>query len=154
MISIRRATEIERQQVIYRHQIEKLVWEDIHPQKTRIFVALEETDERQKIVGFVRYEPGGVHALLGSLFVEPDHRGSGIAAQLVQHVEAQAQMDQRKNIVLFSKFYGGFYEKLGYNKIVLGEGMRLIKDTPQGRWFDENRERLTREICYSKVLLI
>ncbi|MEM7802317.1 MAG: GNAT family N-acetyltransferase [Chloroflexota bacterium] len=148
-MQIRRASEIERQAILYRLQIEKMIWEDIHPERTRFFVAVED----QELRGFIRYEPGYVHALFSSIYVDPEYATDGIQQRLVHHVEEKAKADRRRHLVCFSKNLGDFLTLMGYDEIVVGEGLRLIGDTPQGRWLKDQTHILTREICYQKVLM-
>lgn len=148
-INVRNASEIEVQEIIYTLRTEHMRWEDIDLDRSRFYVA---ADEDGSVMGFVRYESGILNALLASLFVYDDHREKKIAARLVEHIEEIARSNFRRQLVLFSSTAGGFFSQMGFDEVPLGEAMRLIRETPQGRWLNENMAQLSSEIAWIKNL--
>lgn len=146
-MTIRNASEIEVQEIIYTLRTEHMRWEDIDPDRSRFYVA---ADDEGVIRGFVRYESGILNALLASLYVYPEYREQNIGQKLVEHIEEIARSNFRRQLVLFSSTAGNFFAGMGYDEVPLGEAMRLIRETPQGRWFDENEQHLSRQIAWIK----
>jgi len=146
-MNIRNASEIEVQEIIYTLRSEHMRWEDIDPDRSRFYVA---ADADGNVMGFVRYESGILNGLLASLFVYSDYFDQGIEEQLVTHIEDVARSNFRRQLVLFSSTAGDFYSGLGFDEVPLGEAMRLIQETPQGRWLSENSQQLSAEIAWIK----
>ncbi|MBN8535289.1 MAG: GNAT family N-acetyltransferase [Rhizobiales bacterium] len=94
-------------------------------------------DERGRVAAcialdFPRVEPGGAPvAELHRLYVRPDHRGRGLAAQLVRRVEAMAREVGAARMELWSdtRFETAhrLYERLGYAR----GGTRPLGDISQ-----------------------
>ena len=146
-MAIRNASEIEVQEIIYTLRTEHMRWEDIDPDRSRFYVA---ADDQGSIMGFVRYESGILNALLASLYVYPEYREQNIGQSLVAHIEDVARSNFRRQLVLFSSTAGDFFSGMGFDAVPLGEAMRLIRETPQGRWFDENEQHLSNQIAWIK----
>lgn len=146
-MNIRNASEIEVQEIIYTLRTEHMRWEDIDPDRSRFYVA---ANDQGSLMGFVRYESGILNALLASLYVYPDFHDNGIEENLVSHIEDVAKSNFRRQLVLFNSTAGDFYSSMGFDEVPLGEAMRLIRETPQGRWLDENAQQLSAEIAWIK----
>ena len=151
-MNIRTASEVEVQDIIYTLRSEHMKWEDIDPDKTRFFVS---TNENDSVVGFIRYEPGILNALLSSIYVYPNTIGYDdgvIAQQMVEHIEEIARNSYRQKMISFSANNGAVLSDLGYNQVPAGEAILLIKETPQGRWLFSDESRLFREIAWVKSI--
>ncbi|MFK7803040.1 MAG: GNAT family N-acetyltransferase [Anaerolineae bacterium] len=146
-MNIRNASEIEVQEIIYTLRSEHMRWEDIDPDRSRFYVA---ADDDGNVMGFVRYESGILNALLASLFVYTEYLDQGIEENLVAHIEDVARSNFRRQLVLFSSTAGDFFAGMGFDEVPLGEAMRLIRETPQGRWLEGNSQQLSTEIAWIK----
>ncbi|MEM9776626.1 MAG: hypothetical protein AAF902_18755 [Chloroflexota bacterium] len=149
-MNIRTASEVEIQDIIYTLRSEHMKWEDIDPDKSRFFVT---TNQADSVVGFIRYEPGILNALLSSIFVYPNDIGydnETIAQQMVEHIEEIARSSYRQKLVSFSATDGSVLEDLGYAQVPVGEAILMVKETPQGRWLFSDESRLFREIAWVK----
>jgi GNAT superfamily N-acetyltransferase len=51
---------------------------------------------------------------LSALFVQPEHRGQGIGAALVAHLESQARSAGIRRVYLYTSTAEGFYTRLGW----------------------------------------
>ncbi|MFO7845973.1 MAG: GNAT family N-acetyltransferase [Balneolaceae bacterium] len=56
-------------------------------------------------------------ALLRSLAVDEQHRGTGLGQNLVRHAEKLARSESIEEIWLLTDSASGFFQKLGYKKI-------------------------------------
>ena len=83
------------------------------------------------LIGTVGYEPYGHIGLLRSLAVIPSTQGSGLGAQLLQHIENLASEDGVESLYLLTTDADGYFEKRGYAVIEREKVPSVIKSTAQ-----------------------
>jgi amino-acid N-acetyltransferase len=148
MTEIRPATEAEAQYVVERLKAVDMMWEDVDPARSFFHVARREN----AIIGFVRFEPSVNGALLGSLYVEPEHRKAGLGQTLVEYIENESRRRAIPQIFLFSTEAGGFFQRLGYVEVPVADTVQAISDAPQVKWYVARPDLLAEEITFAKTL--
>ena len=78
------------------------------------FVTAEESGELVGVAGLERY---GASALLRSVGVAPGHRGTGLAAQLVNQLLAEAADSGVRDVYLLTETAEGYFPRLGFEQI-------------------------------------
>ena len=145
---IRQATPEETTQVIERLRAIGMMWEDASPPRTTFLVATD----RHDTVGFVRLEQDGTDALLGSLYVEPEYRRTGLAGDLVLAAEAAARQAGATRLFLFSVSTGEYFRSLGYQDTDVQASVEALRGTPQVEWYASHPAALAKEYAFSKLL--
>lgn len=145
---IRQATPDEISQVIERLRAVGMMWEDVSAPRTAFLVGTD----RRDIVGFVRFEQDGTNALIGSLYVEPEYRSTGLAKSLVLAAETAAWQAGVTQLILFSISTGDYFRSLGYEDIAVESAIEAVRRTPQAEWYAAHPEELAREMAFSKHL--
>lgn len=79
----------------------------------------------------------GPAALLRSVAVRPDLRGTGAARRLIERVLAAAADAGVRTVYLFSTGAGPFWERQGFHEVPVDEAAVALSDTPQVRRFRE-----------------
>lgn len=82
-------------------------------------------DEGDELLGTIGLEIYGEVALLRSLVVSPNLRGSGIGKTLVQELSKEAQKEGISELWLLTETASSFFAKLGFST-------RNRKDAPEG----------------------
>jgi phosphinothricin acetyltransferase len=136
----------ETARIIHRLQSIGMMWRDIDLANARFFVAKQD----EALIGFVGMELDERGALLRSLYVEPQHRKAGIAAQLVRAVEAEANKLGLNSVYCFSTGTGGFFIKHGYSQVPVAEAVQRVGHTPQALWYLQRGDELADEIAFAK----
>lgn len=80
------------------------------------------------VVGLEKFQSVG---LLRSLAVSPDHRGRGLARELVSFVESFAQSRGVESLFLLTTTAEAFFVALGYGPASRQEAPQAIQATPQ-----------------------
>jgi len=83
------------------------------------------------LVGTVGLEPYSELALLRSLFVAPTHRSKGIAAALVQSVEARAAAEGVRSLYLLTTGATAYFANLGFVSLAREQVPEAIRGTAQ-----------------------
>ncbi|MDX1438877.1 MAG: arsenic resistance N-acetyltransferase ArsN2 [Rubricoccaceae bacterium] len=109
-----------------------LCYEDLTPAHMAHFLA--ERDGEQ-LIGTVGLEVTGTDALLRSLVVSPEHRGSGLGVQLVDDIETLARKTGVKNLFLLTTTADGFFDKRGYERIERSSVPAAIAATTEFKTF-------------------
>ncbi|BAJ26831.1 MULTISPECIES: GNAT family N-acetyltransferase [Kitasatospora] len=78
-------------------------------------------------------EPSGRAALLRSVAVRPDRRGTGTARRLVEDVLAEAAAGGVHRVYLFSTDAGAFWQRMGFREVPVPEAAAALPDAPQVR---------------------
>jgi amino-acid N-acetyltransferase len=133
MIKIAHATEADQ---IEAHALLRacgLSTHDIFSSEALYWAARSETD----LIGFCGLELAEDMALLRSVSVRHEHRGRGLARQLVETVIAEAQTRCIHRIYLFSKDTGIFFEALGWREVPVGEVSEIMQAAPQVRRYHQ-----------------
>lgn len=91
-----------------------LCHEDLTPQHMANFLTLQEDNE---LIGTVGLEVFGSDALLRSLIVSPDHRGTGLGIRLVDGIEARAHELDVTSLYLLTTTADRFFDRHGYERI-------------------------------------
>jgi amino-acid N-acetyltransferase len=85
----------------------------------------------QDIEGLIGLELYGEVALLRSLAVAPNQRGSGLGSRLVEHAERYARDQGVKSLYLLTMTAEAFFMRLGYVRIARDEAPADIKTTTE-----------------------
>ncbi|PPF24330.1 GNAT family N-acetyltransferase [Rathayibacter tritici] len=109
-----------------------------------------ERDARGRTVGSTGWEPSadGRHALIRSVAVAVDRRGSGAGRRLARHALADAARSGARRAWLFSRRSGPFWRSLGFAPADRDELAAALAATYQVRLFTESGQ-LAREIAWS-----
>lgn len=98
-----------------------------------------------ELVGTCGIELGDGCALLRSLCVARERRRSGIAEQLVTRALLEASRLDLRDVYLFSKDTGGYFERLGWREVPIAEVITRLPQAPQVRryegigWYPDER---------------
>lgn len=145
---IRRATDSEVTQVRDRLSAVGMVYEDIDPVRSLFWVA----ERNDSMAGIVRLELDSPGALLGSLYVEPEHRGNGLGEALIEYIEQEARSRGATHIYLFSTGAGDYFRMLGYKEIPVEKTVSDIPNTPQVEYYRDRPDLLADEVTFQKSL--
>ncbi|MFC6963824.1 GNAT family N-acetyltransferase [Halocatena marina] len=142
---IRRADDETRQ---IRDQLAAggMLYEDIDPARSRFWLA----ERGGTIAGVVRLELNLPGALLGSLYVEPEHRANGLGETLVERIEQEARSQRATNLYLFSTEAGDYFRTHGYQEVAVEEIVSRITNTSQVEYYSDRPDLLTEEITFRK----
>lgn len=146
VITIQTADAIQQAYIINRLREVGMMWEEIELAQSQFAVALSGT----RICGFVGLEFDGAYALLRSLYVEPEVRQHGIAAQLLAWVDQVAQTRQLNAVFCFSTGAGQYFIKQGYAHASVAGAVQHVRNAPQARYYLARGNELAEEISYSK----
>lgn len=148
IVRIRPATEAEANYVRFRLKVVGMMWQDVNPVRSMFWVA----EDGRDIIGFARLEFGLQGALLGSLYVEPEYRSSGLGRAIVKRLETEAYKRGRQQLHVFSTEKGEFFKSLGFEEVPVKHTVSLIGDTPQVEWYLRHPDLLANEVTYTKML--
>ena len=96
-----------------------------------VAMAVEESSGR--IVGVSRVvTDGATFAWLCDVFVEPEHRGRGLAERMIRLLESQPGLETLRRWCLVTRDAHGLYSKLGYELVDPGKWMQ--KGLPPSGW--------------------
>lgn len=90
-----------------------------------------------EVVGTSGIELGDGCALLRSVCVTPNQRGKGIAERLVSRALLEATRLELRDVYLFSKDTGGYFERLGWREVPVAEVAARLPRAPQVRRYEE-----------------
>lgn len=79
------------------------------------------------VVGAVALEGFGNVAMLRSLVVRPDHRGTGLGRALVQHAERCASGEGIQSLCLLTTTAAGLFSRHGYQRIPRAEAPEAVR---------------------------
>lgn len=110
----------------------KLPFEDLSPAAMPLFLSLRDPGSSQagapgRLIAIAGLEPHGDDGLLRSLLVLPEHRGRGLARELVRAQEAQARRLGLRRLVLLTETAADFFRALDYrdtDHALLSDGLR------------------------------
>ncbi|MEO6115793.1 MAG: GNAT family N-acetyltransferase [Pseudolysinimonas sp.] len=112
-----------------------------------------ERDDTGSITGCAGYEASsdGDHALVRSVAVAPDQRGSGAGSRLAMHALRTAAASGVSRAWLFSRRSGPFWQKLGFHPAERDELAAVLAETHQVQLFTRTGQ-LTHEVAWSRSL--
>jgi amino-acid N-acetyltransferase len=84
-----------------------------------------------RLVGVVGLERRGADGLLRSLAVAPPHRGRGLAAQLVEALEARARAHGVRDLYLLTTTAEAFFARRGYERADRAAVPEALRQTPE-----------------------
>lgn len=84
-----------------------------------------------RLLGVVGIEPLGPDALLRSLVVPADSRGTGLGSALVGYAEAAAARHGARTMYLLTETATRFFERLGYRPVARSAAPPLVAGTTQ-----------------------
>lgn len=113
MITITKAKNEQRQEIVELLKIENLPVNDLPVTLDNFFVATEE----DKVVGAIGLEIYGNYGLLRSMVVNKDHRNKNIASQLVKELEQYATMRGNISMYLLTETASHYFERKDYQQI-------------------------------------
>jgi amino-acid N-acetyltransferase len=87
--------------------------EGVDAANVELFVARR----RDQIVGCAALERHGPDALLRSVCVAPDARGSGVAAGLIEHTVARARGRRLEGLYLLTETAADYFPRFGFQRI-------------------------------------
>lgn len=93
--------------------------------------------EASELVGICGIEVGDGCALLRSVCVVESRRGRSIAEQLIGRALHEAIRLELRDIYLFSKDTGGYFERLGWREVPVAEVAARLPAAPQVRRYQE-----------------
>ena len=112
-----------------------------------------ERNEHGDIIGSTGFELSndGRHALIRSVAVAPQHRGTGAGSRLAQYAMEQAHTSGATHAWLFSRRSGPFWQKLGFTKANRDELAAALPQARQVRLFVETGQ-LHDEVAWTRTL--
>lgn len=84
-----------------------------------------------EVVGCIGLEHGDHVSLLRSAAVRPDRQGQGLGQQLAQVALQAARSRGDRAVYLFSSHAGGYWQKLGFVQVPVGELSAALPGAPQ-----------------------
>lgn len=93
----------------------------------------------------------GCHALIRSVAVRADVRGSGMGGRLAEFALDQARLGGARRAWLFSRRSGPFWQRLGFAAADRRELARLLRSTHQVQQFIRTGQ-LDQEVAWSRLL--
>lgn len=121
-------------QIAFNSQVKQLLAESDLPFSDLLIsnkVSLYAHEEKGQLVGLVGLEQYGNDALLRSLVISPDQRGTGLGIRFVNHAEDQAVSRGVKTVYLLTTTANTFFQRLGYNIISREQAPETIRSTTQ-----------------------
>lgn len=100
---------------------------DLHERDVRFFAF----ERNRRVVGFGGFEPHGDAVLLRSIVVQPDLRGEGFGAEIVQGLLDLAASEGARRAFLLTTNAMEFFERRGFEVIDRAEAPRVILATRQ-----------------------
>jgi len=100
---------------------------------------------QNELLGTCGIEPGNGCALLRSVCVVRKRRGNRIAERLVSRALLEAARLGLRDVYLFSKDTGGYFERLGWREVTVAEVAARLPEAPQVRryeaigWYPDER---------------
>jgi len=73
--------------------------------------------QNEELIGVVGVEIYGDYGLLRSLSVRSDFRNMGVAANLLQRIDALSRLKKLKELYLLTETAPGYFDRKGYKKI-------------------------------------
>ena len=110
-----------------------------------------EQDAAGAITSTTGFEMAGQHALIRSVAVRPDLRGSGLGLRNAAFAIVEAQLAGATTAWLFSRRSGPFWQKLGFWHAPTEELVEALGETAQVRLFIETGQ-LAREVAWRRLL--
>lgn len=110
-----------------------------------------EQDAAGAITSTTGFEQTGRHALIRSVAVRPDLRGSGLGLRNAAFAIVEAQLAGATTAWLFSRRSGAFWQKLGFERATTEELAAALPDSAQVQLFAETGQ-LAREVAWRRVL--
>ena len=110
-----------------------------------------EQDAAGAITSTTGFELAGAHALIRSVAVRPDLRGSGLGLRNAAFAIVEAQLAGATTAWLFSRRSGPFWQKLGFWHAPVEELAEALGETAQVRLFAATGQ-LTREVAWRRLL--
>lgn len=145
---IERLRNQEVEHVRTRLQEVGMMWEDVDLERS-MFWGVRSGDD---LTGFVRLELDLPHALLGSLYVEPEYREQGLGRRLVRYIETEAVDRDVERLFLFSTEAGEFFQELSYDEVAVDETVDAVAKAPQVEWYRDHPDLLQKEVTFVKEL--
>lgn len=145
---IERLRDEEEERVRTRLQEVGMMWEDVDLERSMFWGA--RTDDN--LTGFVRLELDLPHALLGSLYVEPEYREQGLGRRFVRYIETEAVDRDVERLFLFSTEAGEFFRDLSYDEVAVDETVDAVAEVPQVEWYRDHPDLLQKEVTFVKEL--
>ena len=99
-------------------------------------------------VGVVGVEPILDSALIRSLFVMESHRRRKIGEQLVAAARKAAHTRGARQLYLFSTGAGGFFERMGFQRVSVSDLTAALRGTPQTDYYLARPAELSQEVAY------
>ena len=93
--------------------------------------------EANELVGICGMEIGDGCALLRSVCVVESRRGRSIAEQLISRALLEAMRLELRDIYLFSKDTGGYFQRLGWREVPVAEVAARLPEAPQVRRYEQ-----------------
>jgi N-acetylglutamate synthase-like GNAT family acetyltransferase len=90
-----------------------------------------------ELVGTCGIELGDGCALLRSVCVIEKQRGKGLAERLVSRALLEASRLDLRDVYLFSKDTGEYFQRLGWREVPVAEVAARLPDAPQVRRYEE-----------------
>jgi N-acetylglutamate synthase-like GNAT family acetyltransferase len=90
----------------------------------------------EKTVGVCGLEFDGESALLRSVAVDSGTRGQGIAKALIDGALQELRRRRIRELFLFSKDTGAYFEKLGWVEVPVDEAAASLRQAPQVKRYD------------------
>ncbi|MCR2785726.1 MULTISPECIES: GNAT family N-acetyltransferase [unclassified Microbacterium] len=105
------------------------------------------------IIGSTGYElsDDGAHALIRSVAIAPEHRGTGAGSRLAMFAMADAAASGATRAWLFSRRSGPFWRKLGFAEADRDELAAVLSQTCQVRLFVQTAQ-LDHEVAWSRAV--
>lgn len=129
-----------------------MLCEDIDPDRSQFWVAERTETDTESLVGTVRLELDTPNALLGSLYVAPEHRGNGLGSRLIECIEQEARSRGATSLYLFSTGAGAYFRARGYEEVPVEETITAVSNTPQVEYYRNRPELLTEEVTFRTSL--
>ena len=110
-----------------------------------------EQDAAGTITSTTGFELVGSHALIRSVAVRPDLRGTGLGLRNAAFAIVEAQLAGATTAWLFSRRSGPFWQKLGFWRAPTEELVHALGDAAQVRLFIETGQ-VTGEVAWRRLL--
>ena len=123
---------------------------DLTPASPAAFLWME-LDAAGHIVGTTGFELAGQNALIRSVAVRADLRGTGLGLRFAALACVEAQLAGATTAWLFSRRSGPFWQKLGFSPASTDELADALADTAQVQLFRETGQ-LEREVAWRREL--
>ncbi|MHA7304081.1 GNAT family N-acetyltransferase [Arthrobacter sp. TMN-49] len=151
MVNLTRATETDMAEISEFLHIADLTLSGLDSPTVHLWISRDETTAH--ILASAGYESSedGRHALIRSVAVDPERRGSGIGLKLAQFAIERAVEDGAKQAWLFSRRSGPFWQKAGFTAADTKDLAVALASTHQVQLFTETGQ-LGREVAWTRQL--